>query len=185
MRKILPVLFILLIFGLVLSAQDKAEKNKVVAKYIGVSVCKPCHNAEKQGKQIDIWSKSKHANAYKTLLTEEADKIAKEKGYSTKAAETEDCLKCHTLGTKINKELFAEKFKLEDGVQCETCHGAASEYKLVHTKDVEKAIEKGLVMIKDKETFCKTCHNPESPTYKEFKVDEAWSLIQHYVPKTK
>lgn len=166
-------------------SQNKGDEKIVEAKFVGVSVCKPCHNLEKQGKQIDVWSKSKHSNAYKTLLTEKADSIAKAKGFKTKAVGTQECLKCHTSGHNAKKENLGEKFKIEDGIQCESCHGAASEYKMVHTKDVEKAKEKGLIMISDKAKFCTGCHNPESPTFKEFDVEKAWTLIKHFKPQIK
>ena len=61
-------------------------------KYIGTKGCKMCHQTEKQGTQFPIWQKSKHAEAYKTLTTEKAEKIAKEKGLKKSAAESPECL---------------------------------------------------------------------------------------------
>jgi len=37
--------------------------------------------------------------------------------------------KMHTTGYGSAPEMFDAKFKAEDGVQCESCHGAGSEYK--------------------------------------------------------
>lgn len=152
--------------------------------YEGTQVCGMCHKTEKAGQQLKIWQESKHAQAYKTLLTPEADKIAAEKGFKTKAAETKECLKCHASGYDVDKSLIGAKFKVEDGVQCETCHGAGSGYKAMAVmKNKDEAIKKGLVIHEDKEKFCKTCHNPESPTFKEFKFDEMWKKIEHKIPK--
>jgi hypothetical protein len=39
--------------------------------------------------------------------------------------------------------------------------------------------------IKDLETFCKGCHNPESPTFKEMNFAESWDKIKHPVPEKK
>jgi hypothetical protein len=50
-------------------------------------------------------------------------------------------------------------------------------------KDPKLAKEKGLIMPTEKE--CKTCHNTESPTYKEFKFAEAWKVIDHTFRKKK
>ncbi|MBI5729914.1 MAG: cytochrome c family protein [Ignavibacteriales bacterium] len=152
--------------------------------YEGAQVCGMCHKTEKQGQQLKIWAESKHAQAYKTLLTAKADDIAKKKG-GKKAAETPECLKCHVSGYNVDKALVGAKFKVEDGVQCETCHGPGSGYKAMNVmKNKEEAIKKGLIVHKeDKEKFCKTCHNPESPSYKDFKFDEMWKKIVHAKPK--
>ncbi len=97
--------------------------------FIGVEACAMCHKTEKQGSQLSIWQNSKHAKAYETLKTEQANNIAKEKGFSTPAVETPECLKCHASGYNVDPSLLGKKFKVEDGVQCETCHGAGSAYK--------------------------------------------------------
>lgn len=153
-------------------------------KYVGVTTCVgACHKTDAQGKQLDIWQNSKHAEAYKTLLTPEADKIAKEKGFNTPAVETPQCLKCHTLGTDINPADFESTFKIEDGVQCESCHGPGSEYKKLNImKDRQKSIENGLIVHTEGEKFCTGCHNSDSPTFKGFNYDEAWAKIVHKKP---
>ena len=49
-------------------------------------------------------------------------------------------------GTNVDKALLGEKFKIEDGVQCETCHGAGSNYKSLKVMKNEKdAIANGLI----------------------------------------
>jgi excinuclease UvrABC ATPase subunit len=153
-------------------------------KYIGVTKCVgACHKSDAQGKQLDIWKNSKHSMAYKTLETPEADKIAQEKGFQTKAAETPNCLKCHVLGKDMDPSEFTENFDMKDGVQCESCHGPGSEYKSMSImKDKQKSIENGLILHSDKEVFCKSCHNPESPTFKEFEFEKMWNAIKHTKP---
>lgn len=154
-------------------------------KYVGVTTCVgACHKTDSQGKQLDIWKDSKHSQAYKTLLTPEADKIAKEKGFNTPAAETPQCLKCHVLGKEIDPSELEASFSKEEGVQCESCHGPGSEYKkLSIMKDKEKSKENGLIVHDDKAAFCTGCHNAESPTFKGFNYDEMWSKIVHSKPK--
>lgn len=170
------VLFLLLSFTVV--AQNK---------YIGVKGCGMCHKTEKQGKQLDVWQKSKHAGAYKTLTTEKANKIAKERGLKKPAAESPECLNCHVSGHDVDTSLLVKGFDMKDGVQCETCHGAGSAYKtLAIMKDKKKSVAAGMREFKDKaeiEKFCKTCHNEKSPNYKEFKFKEMWTKIEHKVPK--
>jgi|WetSurMetagenome_2_1015567.scaffolds.fasta_scaffold48246_3 hypothetical protein len=166
------------------SSTSVNSKNAGSFKYVGVSKCQTCHKTDAQGKQFDIWQNSKHSQAWKTLQSEAADKIAKDKGFSTKAAETPQCIKCHVLGKDIVPDELSDTFVKEDGVQCESCHGPGSEYKSISVmKDKQKAIENGLNVPSDKAQFCVNCHNPESPSYKEFKFDEMWEKIKHYKPK--
>jgi nitrate/TMAO reductase-like tetraheme cytochrome c subunit len=173
--KLLVVLFIIPIFFIY------GQTNHI---YVGTSTCGMCHKSEKQGNQLSIWQGSKHAQAYLALKTEKADNIAKEKGFQTKAVETPECLKCHASGYNVDASLKSEKFKVEDGVQCETCHGPGSDYKSMNImKNKEEAIKNGLKIYDKVEEFCITCHNAESPTYVDFKFEEFWAKIKHTVPK--
>lgn len=161
-------------------------QEKKANSFIGVDACGTCHKTEKQGKQLDIWKNSKHSQAFKTLQTKEADKIAADLGHTTAAAKTDACLKCHVSGNDVDKSLLGEKFKMEDGVQCETCHGPGSNYKSLKVmKSKEEAIANGLMVHEKVEDFCTSCHNAESPTYVEFKYEEMWAKIQHPTPKAK
>lgn len=153
--------------------------------YIGADQCGMCHKTEKQGSQLSIWKNSNHSKAYETLKTDKANQIAKEKGFSTPAVETQECLKCHVTGYNLDKSMLGNKFKIEDGVQCETCHGPGSGYKDMKVmKDRALAIKNGLIVHEEKEKFCITCHNAESPTYTGFEFEEYWSKIKHDILKT-
>ncbi|NWF50845.1 MAG: cytochrome C554 [Ignavibacteriaceae bacterium] len=153
-------------------------------KFVGVEACGMCHKTDKQGKQLSIWQESKHSKAYETLKSEESNRIAKEKGFTTLAVETPECLKCHASGYNVDASLKMEKFKVEDGVQCETCHGPGSEYKSLKVmKSREESIKNGLIVHDSLDKFCVNCHNPESPTFKEFDLTTMWEKIKHSVPK--
>lgn len=155
------------------------EQPSDTPKYVGAEKCAgACHKTESQGNQLEIWKGSKHAGAFKNLDTPEADKIAKDKGFTTPAKETPACLKCHTV--QADASLFTETFNIQDGVQCETCHGAGSEYKSMSImKDKQKSIENGLIIHTEKEAFCTQCHNAESPTFKGFDYATYWEKIKH------
>lgn len=146
-----------------------------------------CHKTEKQGNQLGVWQKSKHAEAYNTLTTAKANEIAKSKGITKPAVEAPECLECHTLGKTVDAKLCDKAFDIKDGVQCETCHGSGSAYKNITVmKDEAKAIAAGLKEYKNEaaiEKHCRTCHNEKSPQYKEFKFEEMWPKIKHSVPK--
>lgn len=189
MKKLSWILIICLalylVFNLAYANSDPKEETTpkttkageaVKAKYLGATTCKMCHNTEKKGKVYDKWASSKHAAAYETLAGEEAMKIAK--GMKIEDPQkSAKCLKCHATGYDATDEQKDKKFDLTEGVTCEGCHGAASEFKMVHMKDPKLAMEKGLVIPTEK--TCKTCHNEESPTYKEFKFAEASKVIDH------
>lgn len=177
-RVIVPTLSFVIAY-LIFPSNFTAQTNG----FEGTQVCGVCHKTEKQGKQLVIWQGSKHANAYKTLLTDEAKKFSPD----VDPSKNEKCLKCHVSGNNVDKKLIGAKFKMEDGVQCETCHGAGSAYKSLKVmKSREESVKNGLIVWKDKaeiKTGCVKCHNSESPTFKEFKFDEMWAKIAHPVPK--
>lgn len=148
--------------------------------YVGVKACTMCHRSPAQGQQLDIWQKSKHADAYNALTTEKANEIAKAKGLAKPAAESPECLECHTI--KGGPDAADPK----QGVQCESCHGAGADYKAMSVmKNREAAVKAGLVVYADKaaiEAMCRTCHNEKSPTYKDFNFEERWQKIAHKKP---
>jgi hypothetical protein len=150
-------------------------------KYVGTKTCSMCHKTEKSGNQFAVWQKSKHAEAYKTLMTAKANDIAKAKGSKKPAVETPECLGCHTVTAPAAQ--LDKTFDVKDGVQCENCHGAGSSYKTMTTmKEHAKAVAAGLAELKDdasKEKLCVTCHNDKSPTHKAFKLKEMWDMIKH------
>ncbi len=153
--------------------------------YIGVSKCKMCHKGEAKGNHFEIWSASRHAGAYNTLATDEAKAAGAKLGVED-PQKSEKCLKCHVTAFGVDASLIGEGFKMEDGVQCEACHGPGSEYKSIK---VMKAVvdgtqdpaEVGLVLPDEK--VCVKCHNEESPTYKAFSFAEAYKKIEHKTPE--
>lgn len=166
--------------------QDKDKDEKKPNGFVGAETCGMCHKSEKAGKQYDIWKSTKHSEAYKALLTPRADSIALSRGSKTSAVTTEECIGCHTSGYKADPKLIGAKFHMEDGVQCETCHGAGSNYKSISVmKNKEQAVLNGLEIHTDKEAFCVKCHNDKSPTYVKQDFAVMWDKIKHPIPKSK
>lgn len=151
-------------------------------KYVGVKKCAMCHKSEAKGNQYGQWLSSAHAKAYEKLASPEALELAKKRGIEGNPQEAPQCVKCHVTGYSEDAGLFGEGFVKTDGVQCETCHGAGSDYlSLSVMKDHAKAVQGGLI-IPTKE-LCIKCHNPESPNYKEFDYDKYHSMVAHPRPK--
>jgi hypothetical protein len=147
-------------------------------KYVGAKNCKMCHMAK--GKAYPVWAASKHAKAFETLKTEAALKIAKEKGIADPSTDAK-CVKCHSTAFGIDAKLNAGITK-EEGVSCETCHGAGSAYKApAIMRNHDACVTNGL--INPTEKLCLKCHNSESPTFKGFNFATASAKIAHKNPK--
>lgn len=152
-------------------------------KYVGAKKCSMCHKSESKGNQYGQWLSTKHSRAYETLAGTEAQETAKKSGVSVNPQEAPECLKCHVTGYGQDAGLFNAGFVKADGVQCEACHGAGSDYMALSVmKDRQKAIEAGLTL--PTEELCVKCHNPESPNYQEFNFDEFYKKIAHPRPKS-
>ncbi len=183
-KFLIPVIFLATLFLLLSFSSRNYSHDIAMYQYIGVKKCAgTCHKGDAKGNQLEIWQSSKHSQAWKTLETEEANELAKKKGFETPAAETPECIKCHVLGKDIVETEFEDTFDKTQGVQCESCHGPGSEYKkLSIMKDRDKSIENGLIVHDEKEAFCTQCHNSESPTFESFNYDELWEQIKHPKP---
>lgn len=162
--------------------EPAAEGNK----FIGAKSCGMCHKS-KTGNQDKIWKESKHAKAFTALSSEEGKKIAAANGIED-ATTSEKCLSCHATAS-AEKALWDKKFKVDAGVQCESCHGAGSGYKskkimLDHAKSVAGGMT-DFTVAGSAEKVCANCHSGEQPKdhpNKEFKFAESWAKIQHPVP---
>jgi cytochrome c554/c'-like protein len=170
------LLTIILVFIIAFSgiAEDKKYE------YIGVKKCVTCHKSKKQGEQKAIWGKSNHANTFKQLTSKEGLAKAKALGVED-PTKSDKCLSCHA--PEFDKTvLFQKNFKLEQGVQCETCHGPGSAYKKKKImKDHAAAVANG--MLEPDEKTCLNCHKKDNPEHKgTFDYKKFWEKIKHPVP---
>jgi hypothetical protein len=169
----------LLVWNGVASAADSPHL------YVGVKKCKTCHNSEKGGAQFKIWSESKHAQAFATLASDKAKEIAKEKGIED-PQKSDECLGCHVTGHGEKAEMFKPTFVAEDGVGCESCHGAGSDYlkksvmQGIRDKSM-KAEDYGFVM--PTQETCDKCHNEKGTGGKKIVFKEAYEKIKHDIPE--
>ena len=180
MKKYLPLFVIVALLLVAIAAGVSAEEKKDAAKkpkYVGLASCKACHSSAKiGGTQYKEYEKDPHANAFKTLLSDASKSIATKMGIKD-ASQSEKCLKCHVTAYNL-KNQQGPKFSYKEGVTCEACHGAGEFYmKMNIMKDHALCLKNGLIVPNEKN--CKTCHNKESPTFKEFKFAEKWKKIKH------
>ncbi|UCE62222.1 MAG: beta-propeller fold lactonase family protein [Phycisphaerales bacterium] len=149
--------FAVVVAATALSASDTgvADRHPV---YVGVRVCSECHADAVSGHQFSLWRVSKHAEGYASLWTAESKKIAELSGIREEPQEAAACLGCHATGADAEEWEKEEHFHVEDGVQCERCHGPGSEYiSREIMMDREKAMMAGLKMPTQRE--CMMCHN--------------------------
>ncbi len=170
--------FILVVLVLSAFALAIAE---VDHQYVGASKCKLCHKMEKYGDQWSAWMESKHSQAYETLATEKAMENGKKHGIDD-PQKSEKCLKCHVTAYEAPVEAKAKTYSMDDGVQCEECHGPGSDYKSMKVmKDREAAMAAGLII--PDEQICLKCHIPEgNDFYVEFDYETFWEKIKHTGP---
>jgi len=155
-------------------------------QYVGVDDCGRCHKKELVGNQLAAWKKGKHSQAIETLKSEEAVRIAKEKGLSVPPHEADECLRCHATAHGLEAaQIFKKPLDVSDGVQCESCHGPGSHYrkKTAHAKSHEKALAAGMWEPGKDEKICTECHNSESPTFESFDFEERKKEIEHPIPE--
>jgi hypothetical protein len=111
-------------------------------KSIGVVNCANslCHGSVQPFKDSNVlqneyvtWSRvDKHARSYKVLFNEQSVRIARNLGLG-KANEAKVCLDCHAHN--VPASMRGERFRFDDGVSCEACHGPSERWLPKHTED--------------------------------------------------
>ncbi len=180
-----------------------SEPPEEPARYVGAAVCGECHGKAEMGGQFQKWTASLHARTYLmpgTGYTEMIDPQATgftEVGYGRAIAKEAErlgtetnCLECHAAGTMVDEALREPTFYIEDGTQCETCHGPGS----VHAAMMKAVIEQSPRQIPAEarmprltlEDCTQTCHR-EKPSHGilefPFNPEKAWEEIAHPLAK--
>ena len=126
-------------------------------KYVGVMACAECHRGPTMGYQFSKWRLSEHARAFAVLGTAAGYEMAAREGIEGNPQDSPRCLSCHMTGAGQDRESFQKGFDRTDGVQCESCHGAGSEYwPDAIMRDGQAARQAGLTPV-TRET-CMPCH---------------------------
>lgn len=158
------------------------------ANLAGTRSCRMCHSREAAS-----WQEGPHAKAIGTLSGAEAKAVAAKLGVKNPALSGK-CLKCHSTAYWWSEEVKTDKVAVEDGVSCESCHGAGKNYKpkaVMESRDA--SIRNGLVHPATK--MCAECHNEQSPAWNPeryttrdgkkvgFDAEQAWVKIKHPDPR--
>ncbi len=180
----MPGCFLLVLVGLIFTlthANTTAptdEPAQPIVRFLGSQACKECHPVP-----YKAWTGMKHARAYVILAWYVSREMV---GEGDPPKQNKACLHCHSTAANLPVERRAPDFHIEDGVQCESCHGPGE-----HHVEKERARKEGKEMdfpktadySKPSEKTCKACHRPLAPhgTLKIPPLDyeKAWPLIEH------
>lgn len=132
--------------------------------FVGSTRCKDCHP-----KAWEIWSASRHGNAWKTL----ADAEAKGERYPWPVTAYPDCVGCHTVGYRQQSGFvdIATTPHLKD-VGCEQCHGAGKAHSDLPAKHQMGKVGGGIAA-----QSCVQCHDFEQTP--DFDYKSRWLKIEH------
>ncbi len=150
---------------------------------LGATTCgqSTCHSAEKpwpnssvtQREYVTWRDKDPHAKSFQTLQTAKANQIARDLGFPS-ATSAKLCLDCHTFN--IAPDHREATFNQADGVQCEACHGAASEWLGVHQAGLyfyARNVQEGMYPTTDptkRAELCLSCHMGTSEKFVDHRM---------------
>jgi len=155
--------------------------------YVGARVCAECHEGEGMGHQFSRWLLTPHSRAYAALATPEAWEIARFSGVPVDPREAMACLGCHATAADADEWERDPTFRIDDGVQCERCHGPGSEYIDESVMRNREAAElAGLRFLSERE--CALCHYVKGSHVAvhhrpKLALDEARARIAHPLPE--
>lgn len=147
-----------------------------LGKFVGSKECESCHE-----ESFDVWKKTGHADAWKTLVELEVPR-----NYDP------ECISCHVIGWHPT-EYFpyesgflskAETPRLID-VGCENCHGPGEKHidaEMGDDAELQKKLQKAMVVTKeqaqhDKTRWCLNCHDLDNSP--DFNFEEYWPNVEH------
>ncbi|HVT43222.1 MAG TPA: multiheme c-type cytochrome [Thermoanaerobaculia bacterium] len=138
-------------------------------RYVGVASCvnSGCHGSTEplsatlvlQNEYFTWLSDDRHAQAYNVLFDARSARIVRNMRLKKRAYEEPLCLDCHS--TRVAAEQVAGQIDLEDGVQCEACHGPASGWRAEHAEQGwthEQSIARGMIDLRHLPTRAHLCH---------------------------
>jgi hypothetical protein len=141
-------------------------------KFVGVASCASsgCHGSTLplqasrvlQNEYYTWLNSDRHARAYNVLFNDLSARIVRNMRLRKKAYQESLCLDCHSTNVAASK--IAGRIDIEDGVQCEACHGPAGGWRGEHTEagwTHEQSVQRGMTDLRDlrvRAHICDQCH---------------------------
>ncbi len=165
-RRLTAAIVLAAATALLLAASPPSDEpgksaDKDMPSYVGSNfkTCKKCHT-----QQVQILAQSGMASTYERLSSEERTGTG--------------CVPCHTTG--FGRKTGFRSVKDTPGlvnVQCEECHGPASQH--LEVPITAKELRRDTQSMPNEED-CQRCHNEKSPTFDGFDYTEALAAIKHW-----
>lgn len=157
MKYIAYFLFIGFIAALLLFLKNALEPSVEPVRITGSDKCGECHQLQMLGNQQQVWQNSRHKAAYVSLQTQQAKDFAV-KNNLPEPVKNEMCLSCHTTSGLYKSFERQQSYKIEEGVGCEGCHGAGSDYSPTEVMKDEELFKRHGGVVGD-EKVCLQCHS--------------------------
>jgi cytochrome c554/c'-like protein len=147
-----------------------------LGKFVGSKKCENCHE-----ESYDVWKKTGHADAWKTLVELEVPRN-----------HDPECISCHVIGWHPTEYFPYESGFLSEvetprliDVGCENCHGPGEKHieaEMADDEELQKKLQKAMVVTKeqsqhDKTRWCLNCHDLDNSP--DFDFEEYWPNIEH------
>ncbi len=146
-------------------------------QYVGAAACMDCHGGAERSNPAITWMQSRHGHAYWRLGSDWSLFLARLRPHYADLTDPivdHRCLLCHVTGRQDDDALFAESFRAEEGIGCESCHGPGSLYMEPEIMtDRETFLTSGGIV--PTESTCRSCHRRSE----QFDWDEFWPKIAH------
>jgi hypothetical protein len=208
--KAVTICFLGLAVAPALSAKEPRQIQESGGTFVGSLGCKSssCHGgAGPKRSQYFTWSqKDFHTKAYTVLLDSRSQRIAE--GLGIPAAQTSArCTVCHSPLQSVAMSRLTPNAHPDEGVSCETCHGAAGGWLRGHTRKdwtYNTRVGAGMRDLRSlyvRATACAACHQNLEPQIlkaghpdlffeldsqsvaepKHWKDDDSWSGLREWL----
>ena len=129
--------YIVVLFAAAASAKEPKQTREEGAQFVGAIGCRSssCHGGagEKRSQYITWSQKDFHTKAFAILGNARSARIAETVGGGEAIANAR-CTVCHSPFQSVSQSRLASTAHPDEGVSCETCHGAASPWLRGHTR---------------------------------------------------
>jgi hypothetical protein len=174
-----PIWILILAIAPALSAKEPRQIQETAGSFVGSINCKSssCHGGagSKRGQYFTWSQKDYHTKAFAILLNARSDRIAEGLGITAQdgalpaAATSARCTVCHAPFQSVAATRLAPTAHPDEGVSCESCHGAASGWLRGHTRKdwtYNTRVGAGMRDLRSlyvRATACAACHQTLAP----------------------
>jgi hypothetical protein len=174
-----PICLLILAIAPIVDAKEPRQIQESGGMFIGSIGCKSssCHGgAGEKRSQYFTWSqKDYHTKAYAILLNARSERIAEGLGITAQggtlpaAATSARCTVCHAPFQSVAPSRIAPTAHPDEGVSCESCHGAAGGWLRGHTRKdwtYNTRVGAGMRDLRSlyvRATACAACHQNLAP----------------------